>query len=234
MRSAGVALTLSVLLSGCGTGSSPVASGAAKDVRIRSENAGYAMAKAGRTSSAVDHARRVVGDTGTARIEALEAEGDGINGHVLLRISVSIEASGFASGSQATACFRYDFGDRDATQPHEVDCPNRPAMVLPEPTPEPTLPPDSQERLRRALAAADPESAARAAFSGTGVQVSTATKDGVVATAVRAGRGTCLFARRLTDRSVEVWVVPRVLAQPGELGCDVQFALTGAGKQSPH
>jgi hypothetical protein len=70
------------------------------------------MTRAGRASSAVDHARRVVGDTGSASIEVLEAEGTGIKGHVVLRIRSSTEASGFASASSSSACFRRRLGSR--------------------------------------------------------------------------------------------------------------------------
>lgn len=235
MRRAAIALTVGSLLAGCGAGSAPLASAAAQDVHTRSVNAGFAMTKAGRSSSAVDHARRVAGDTGTARIEALEAVGDGIKGHVLLRISSRFPAQGFSSASQATACFRYDMSDTSGgIKPHEVRCPDKPPLVLPEPSPDPTFPPDSEARLRRALASSDAERAVQVAFAGSGTLVRTTTMDGVVAAAVMAGRGECIFARRLPSRAIEVWVLPRVLAQPGELGCDVEFAVTGAGKQPPH
>jgi len=223
------------LLVGCGTGGSPLASTSEQDVRARSVTAGLAMSQAGRTSSAVEHARRVVGDVGVARIDLLEARGDGINGQVILRISASQPASGFSSGSTATACFRYQINDSSGgTEPHEVTCPHRDPITLPIPSPVPTLPADTEQRLRAALRSSHPEPAVRRAFGGTSVLVRTMTDGGVLGASVLAGRAECVFGRRLHDGQVQVWVVPSVLAQPGELGCDAHFAVTGDGMHPPH
>jgi hypothetical protein len=222
-----------LLLTGCGQPVAPFRSPAARDVARRAENAGYAMAKAGRTSSAVDHARRVVGDVGVASIELLEADGDGIQGHVVLRISATPETSGFEQASHDQACFRYDFGDRTGgTRPHRQRCPRGAALVIPAPEPVPTFPPDSEQRLTSALRAPDPQAAAARAFEG--LTVGSVTVDGSIGIAVSASGGACLFGRRLADGRVEVWPVPRVLAQPGELGCGAEFAARGEGTRPPH
>lgn len=226
---------VALALVSCGTGGSPLASEAAKDVRKRAETAGYAMAKAGRTSSAADHARRVVGVAGGDSIEVLEVQGDGIRGHVLLRLTSVVEPSGFQSGSRATACFRYDFSDSsNGISPHEVGCGDRQAIALPEPSPEPRLPSDALTLLRTALDSPDPAALMAASFAPSGVSVSTAEVDGALGAAVAAGSNGCLFGRRTAAGVVEVWVVPRVLAQPGELGCSAEWAARGAGKEPPH
>lgn len=38
----------------------------------------------------------------------------------------------------------------------------------------------------------------------------------------------------VTDQGVEVWRVPPVIAQPGELGCSAEAAAQGQGKEYPH
>ena len=45
--------------------------------------------------------------------------------------------------------------------------------------------------------------------------------------------GQCVMGRIINGRA-EVWAVPKVLAQPGELGCDAHAAARGDGKESPH
>jgi hypothetical protein len=193
------------------------------------------MAKAGRTWSAADHARRVVGTDGGVTIEVLEAVGDGMHGHVVLRITSVEEASGFQSGSRATACFRYVYSDTtDEITPHETSCGHRRAIALPEPSPLPTLPGQALDRLRRALQEPDPAAAVAAAFGGLGLGVSTTVVDGNLGVAVSARANGCVFGRRTRDGKVEVWVVPGVLAQPGELGCGAEFAARGEGTQPPH
>jgi hypothetical protein len=229
------ALAALLLAAGCGTGGTPASSQAAKDVHQRSVNAGIARAKAGRASSAADHARRVVGTAGSASIEVLEMTGTGIEGHVVLRIHSSYEASGFGSASSATACYRYDFADASGgTRPHEVDCGKRAALTLPAPAPVINLPDGTLERLTRALGSPAPASGVSAAFPEPGLVVQTLLLDGVLGAAVSAGKNGCVLGRRLADGQVEVWVVPRVLAQPGELGCSPETAARGQGKTPPH
>ena len=163
MRRIGLMLvSMILLLAACGTGASPLVSAAQKDVRARSESAGRVMSQALRPRPALEHAARVRGDIGVARIDIMEAEGDGLNGHVILRISAKVPGQGFASGSSATACYRYDMNDySDGSAPHQVTCPNNAPIVADPNYVAPALPKDAEQRLRTALAAKDPQVAAR-------------------------------------------------------------------------
>lgn len=238
MRRIGLMLvSMILLLAACGTGASPLASAAQKDVRARSESAGRVMSQVLRPRPALEHAARVRGDIGVARIDIMEAEGDGLNGHVILRISAKVPGQGFASGSSATACFRYDLNDNsDGSAPHEVTCPNNAPIVADPNYVAPALPKDAEQRLRTALAAKDPQVAARAAFAGTHGVLSTATVDGVLGVSVRLGDSTrveeCVFSR-LKNGRVEVWVANTDIAQPNEMNCGASFAAQGLGHVGP-
>ncbi len=232
MRPRVCAPLLVLILAGCGTGQLPLSSAAATDVHQRSVNAGVAMAKAGRVSSAFDHARRVVGDAGSTSIELLAQSGNGIKGSVLLRITSTVAATGFGSASKAQACFRYTFDDLSGgIDPNETRCPRTTPLALPSAASIPSLPPDAQQRIRVGLRAGDAEQALGQAF--TGLLVRTARVAGLLGVSVQAGTD-CDFGRRLADGSVEVWYVPKVLSQPGELGCTPEAAVAGLGKSSPH
>jgi hypothetical protein len=103
-------------------------------------------------------------------------------------------------------------------------------LALPSPASIPSPPPDAQQRIRVGLLASDAEQALGKAF--TGLLVRTTRVAGVLGVSVPAGRD-CDFGRRLADGSVEVWYVPKVLSQPGELGCTPEAAPAGLGKTSP-
>lgn len=232
-----VAAVAGVLLSGCGTGRTPWASSAESDVHQRSVNAGFAMAKAGRHDSAVEHARRVVGEIhGAVEIVLMEAEGTGVDGFVVLRISSVYDDDGpLDDDSSARACYRYDFSDSSGgTQPREVGCPDTAPLELPPPPFVPVLPQDVLDRLERVLGSPDAAARARGAFPERGVTVQVAQQDGALGIAVGAGPGDCVMGRRLARGQVEVWHVPRVVALPGEIGCDPAAAAAGLAKEPPH
>lgn len=195
------------------------------------------MSQALRPRPALEHAERVRGDIGVAQIEVMEAEGDGLNGHVLLRISAKVPGQGFTSGSTATACYRYDMNDNsDGTTPHEVTCPHN-APIVPDPNyVAPALPTDAEQRLRTALAAPDPQGAARQAFAGTPGVVSVATVDGALGVSVRLGDSTrveeCVFGQ-LKNGQIQVWVANTAIAQPNEMNCGATYAAQGLGRSRP-
>lgn len=113
-------------------------------------------------------------------------------------------------------------------------CPSPPSK------PEPTIPTGLGETLQGALEALDLErlseqavlDAARVAAQGAPV-VEVATVGEVIGVAIGNGQDQCISAS-VTDQSVEVWRVPPVIAQPGELGCSAEAAARGQGKQYPH
>lgn len=67
---------------------------------------------------------------------------------------------------------------------------------------------------------------------GPPVVVAVATVQGDVGVAVHVP-GQCLFGR-ISGGAATVWHVPRVLAQPGELGCGAGHAARGEGTRPPH
>lgn len=78
--------------------------------------------------------------------------------------------------------------------------------------------------------------ATRKAFAGTPGEASVGTApDGSVGVAVTTGpRLDCLAARIPPGGRPEVWVPPRVVVQPGELGCDAAAFARGLGTSAPH
>ncbi|HVM27938.1 MAG TPA: hypothetical protein VM433_09730 [Mycobacteriales bacterium] len=218
------------------TGLTPLSSTAAQDVRQRADSAAVVMGRSGGVDSAVEHARRVVGGTEERSIELMAAEGDGGRGHVVLRISSTfIDPSPLSNDSTATACYRYELDGRTGLRgPNEVRCPSTRPVELPPPPPEPEHPADADQRLATALSQPDPRRAVEAAFDLPLLTVETATVDGTVGSAVQASPGECLSGRRLPDGTVEVWWVPRIVAMPGELGCDAEAATDASSARSPH
>lgn len=231
-----LAISAVIVLSACGTAGGLGTSAASQDVRQRAENAGFAMAKTSRHASAIEHARRVVGGSpGDIEIALMQAEGTGVDGHVVLRISSVYDDDGpYDNDSSASGCFRYEFGDSSGgTHPQPVSCPRSAAMTLPPPPFEPVLPPDAAERLDRVLRNVPSPAEVRAAFPERGLKVAVAEAEDAVGVAVGATPGECVMGRRLPSGVVEVWHVPRVLAMPGELGCDAGAAAAGRGQNSP-
>jgi len=49
-----------------------------------------------------------------------------------------------------------------------------------------------------------------------------------------ADQGRCVAGRIIDQTTVETWTVPRVLAQPGEGGCDAAAAASGWSQHPPH
>jgi hypothetical protein len=218
------------------TGRTPLSSQAAKDVRLRAENAVIVMSR-GTSESPVEQARRVVGGTvEDAQIELMSAEGDTGRGEVVLRIRSTFGDDGpWGNSSTALACYRYELNSRSGIRgPDEVDCPEGSPMVLPPPPFDPELPSGAERLLAAALAEPDPQGAVRAAFELPGLAVDTTTVDGIVGAAVQASPGECVAGRRLADGTVEAWHVPRIVAMPGELGCDADAAVDAGSARSPH
>lgn len=135
----------------------------------------------------------------------------------------------------ASACYRYALDSRTGIRgPDEVDCPDGPPLTLPAPPPDPEHPSDAQDRLAAALAGTAPRDAVEAAFDQPGLTVQTTTVAGIAGAAVQASPGECIAGRRLPDGTVEVWWVPRVVAMPGELGCQAEAAVDARSARSPH
>jgi len=218
-------------------GGMPVSSQAAQDVRQRAENAVIVMSRGTSSESPVEQARRVVGGTAdSAQIELMSAEGGTGRGQVVLRIRSTFGDDGpWGNTSTALACYRYELNSRSGiVGPDEVDCPQGPPMVLPAPPVDPELPQGADTLLAAALAEPDPQGAVRAAFDLPGLAVDTTTVAGIVAAAVQASPGECVAGRRLADGTVQAWHVPRIVAMPGELGCDASTAVDAGSARSPH
>ncbi|CAI7979149.1 conserved hypothetical protein [Frankia sp. Hr75.2] len=187
-------------------------------------------------------------------IETLVAEGDRFeDGRVVLRISVTREGSGavFDDPSHAVRCYAYGFDPRvHRDPPDHIDCPDLPALVLPEPSPAPSLPLGTLEILARTLEEIPAQQrlddtavrlAVEKSFSDTDVRVEVARPEGSTPTsplgiALAAGKDDCVLGRVAVDQnaSVTVWYVPRVLAQPGELGRHAADGALEPGQRPPH
>ena len=209
----------------------------------RAHRAGTVMVRE-KDGTAVDMVRRVVGGdpaTDTA-IEALVADGDWYDGRIVLRITERADnPSQLDTDPPAVRCYEYLL-PTDAIDGRHIDCPNLPAMAIPEATPPPTIPDGIQDTLLAALqglaaTGADEEAVRRElAPLAAGVEVfevTTVADDGI---GVVFGNGDdeCVSGRITVDEIVEVWRVPAVIAQPGELGCSAASAASGFGKESPH
>lgn len=239
----GVGLAV-LLIAGCAVaGSSP----AKKDADSAAGRAGIVMVQVpGLTSGQL--ISRVVGSNNTRTIQALEADpSKDKDAKIVLRITSTIDQGGFNGTDTVTRCYRYNFnaGYLD-DQPHRVSCPDRP-VVAPSPIPvDPSLPDDVQARVDKALGTLSPaaqlqpaavRTALAKAFSGQAVRIDAVTAGSALGLSVGAGRYSCLFGRISGSAAAvthETWIVPRVVAQPGELGCGARFAAIGDGKHPPH
>lgn len=194
-----------------------------------------------RDGSAMDMVRRVVGDS-TATIEALVAEGDRFEGLIVLRITERIDGASITGGrAEVVRCYEYRLANNfELYEPEHISCPDLPALTIHDPPPSPALPGGAEDSLRDELGAlprgqrteAGVEQAARLAVGETPV-FEVATVDGVIGLAIGDGDDECVFAL-VTAQTVEVWRVPAVIAQPGELGCGAESAAIGAGREAPH
>lgn len=159
---------------------------------------------------------------------------------VEVRITREEEPAGWSSGSRATRCYRFEWARFEVTR-RRIDCDDRPALVLPELPPPPTLPGGIDEAVLAALSdlavrGLTDEAAVRDAVTplagGPPVAVDVATVGTDVGVSVHVP-GQCLFGR-ISGGAASVWRVPRVLAQPGELGCAAGHAAQGDGTRPPH
>jgi hypothetical protein len=234
------ALTATTLLAACTAVGSNAVSKSADD---RARRAGLVMIRV-RDGTAADMVRRVVGgdpSSGTA-IEVLVAEGDSFRGRIVLRITEKIDTGQFSPADGRTVrCYEYRL--RNSIEDHEpdhVDCPNTRVLELGPPTPPPTLPPDLESNLRSQLETLDrahlTEATIRAAVTpvaaGAAI-VEVSRVDATFGIAIGNGVDQCVAAS-IASNALEIWRVPRVLAQPGELGCSADVAARGAGKHPPH
>ncbi len=223
--------------------SNPADSAAVDAADDRAHRAGVVMS---REDDALDMVRRVVGgdpEQGTA-IEALVAEGDRFNGRIVLRITEHDADPDFGTDEVSTVrCYEYRLDNSiDDLEGDHIACPDLPAMTIPEAAPPPTVPEGIDDALLAALQ--------RLAASGADVAAVEADLAPLANGAARFevvevpgegigvvfgnGDGECVSGRITTEGTVEVWRVPRVVAQPGELGCDAGAAARGNGKESPH
>jgi hypothetical protein len=209
----------------------------------RAHRAGLVMERV-RDGTAVDMVRRVIGgdpSSGTA-IEVLVAEGDRFQGRIVLRITEKIDTGEFSAATGKTVrCYEYKLHNSiDDYDPHQIGCPDTAALAIAPPTTTSTLPSDLEGNLRRQLEMLDrahlTEAAIRAAVTevanGAAI-VDVSRVDDTFGIAVGNGIDECVAAS-ITADALEVWRLPRVLAQPGELGCSADLAARGAGKHSPH
>jgi hypothetical protein len=236
-----VAVLIAVgLVAGCSDVALQPADRAADD---RARRAGIVMGRV-RDGTAQDMVHLVVGgdpEDGTA-IEALVADGDPFRGRIVLRITEVIEPGDFSVAKRRTVrCYEYALDNSiDDHEPEHIDCPDVDGLQLGAPTTQPQLGQNVESNLRRELEALDRtglleqqvrEAARRAAGDATIVDVQQV--GGNFGVAIGNGIDQCVSAMLSVD-VLEIWRVPRVLAQPGELGCSASAAARGEGRQAPH
>lgn len=219
------------------------ASGVDRSADDRADRAGLVMTRL-RDGDAEDMALRVVGGdpaAGTA-IEALVAEGDRFDGRIVLRITERADNGDWSFEEEETVrCYEYRFENSiDDHRPRHVTCPDVDALELTPSPPPPSLPAGIDDALRAALEALGPdqrtESAVRdavRAIAGSMPVLEVTSQDSVIGVAIGNGIDECLSAK-LDGASIDIWRVPRVVAQPGELGCSATAAAQGLGTESPH
>lgn len=213
---------------------------ASRNADERADRAGLVMTRY-REGSSADMAWHVVGgDPGKGMgIEALVAEGDRFEGRIVLRITERLEQT--FDTQTVVRCYEYRLQDSiDDHRPDHIDCPDLPALSLSPPLPDPTLPAGIDEALLGALQGLDPAHVTEQAVlevarsvGGSAPVLEVATVDGVIGVAIGNGLDECLSAS-VDASGAEVWRVPRVVAQPGELGCSASAAARGLGTTSPH
>lgn len=231
---------MTLALAGCHVSLTP----AAREADQRARIAGLAMLRSNNDIPTRDAAWLVVGQVGNTTIDALRATGTTWSGEVVLRIRVERDPGQFSS-STAVRCYRYVLRHRVRDyEPQRLGrCPTGRPLVLQAPPPPPSLPPGALDLLTKTLASLDPTtrgsadgvaSAVRGAFAGSDGRVeTTVVPGGVIGVAVSAGRD-CLAARLVPGEPPDVWSLPRVVFQPGELGCSAQAFASGLGKTPPH
>ena len=193
----------------------------------------------------LNHALNVVDRAiglGTDSIVVLRADGTDADGVVEIKVHVHEFAVGFTEPAvDIDRCYRFTYKVTDQfPRPERLDiCP--PQQQLPPTTVPPKMPDGLLESLQATLDAlavagtSDPDSV-RAAVEpltvGSTATVAVAEEGGATGVAVGIP-GQCVMGR-IIQGTAEAWVVPRVLAQPGETGCDAHAAARGEAKNAPH
>jgi len=195
--------------------------------------------------TAVDMVRRVVGGDPTTEtaIEALVADGDWYEGRIVLRITERDDDTSQlgVDAKPEVRCYEYIL-PTSAVDGRHIECPELPAMTIPDAPPAPTVPAGIQDDLLIALerlADADADEATvrqDLAPMAAGVEVFDVASVPGEGIGVVLGNGDdeCVSGRITVGGTVEVWFVPPVIAQPGELGCSATSAASGLGKDPPH
>jgi hypothetical protein len=226
---AAVLVALVALVAGCGSPADGYVEDAAESVRWR------LTGLRGDDALALAHAAESRG----AEVLAYGTTG-GEGATVEVRITRTEEPAGLNSGSTATRCYRFTHDGWQVDQ-DRIDCDGRPALLLPDMPLPPSLPAGLDDSVRAALTdlaarGVTDEATVRDAVvplaGGPPVVVAVATVGGDVGVAVHVP-GQCLFGR-ISGGAATVWRVPRVLAQPGELGCGADHAARGEGTRPPH
>jgi hypothetical protein len=155
---------------------------------------------------------------------------------------------GWFSGTtvEIDRCWRYTLRNSiDDSVPRRTACPDHAEALSPPPAPPaPRLPDGLHDQLGLTLtglvdAGTVDVAAVRAAVEplagGPPAFVDAAVVDGNVGVVVGLADPADCVAGRIVDRAtVEVWTVPRVLAQPGEGGCGAAAAASGLSRRPPH
>lgn len=174
---------------------------------------------------------------------------------LVIRIHHEAHDGGWTRTEAVTACYRMDFDDHGIVgAPEEITCPEGATPTTPPPVPRWEIPDGAQDALRSVLAGLPRqprEGRVRAALerelpappvdpqtglAGRPPRLDAVVRGGEVGVAVAAGQGEgadCLLGAR-TGGTVLVWWPPRVVVQPGELGCHAATALTEQSRHSPH
>jgi hypothetical protein len=233
-RLAIVGMAGALLVMGCSTE-------AERGADARAERAGIVMARE-RNGTAADMARRVEGTSSSSgtRIDVLVAEGDRVEGRIVLRITEVVELGPAPREDEGTVrCYEYEL-DRSIKEPSAIPCPDGDPIELPPPTTIPRLPDGLEEALRTALVGLGPERTTESAvlevatrIAGSATVIEVAREGDVIGVVVGNGDDECVSALIDAD-GVQVWWVPPVMAAPGELGCSAQSAARGEGQSPPH
>ncbi|MEY2423736.1 MAG: hypothetical protein QOI95_3803 [Acidimicrobiaceae bacterium] len=192
-----------------------------------------------------NHARNLVdraAGLGSTNLVVLRADGNDAQGEIDIRVHVHRDGVGFTEPPvDIDRCYRFTYANANLfPTPKRLDpCPAQ--QSLPPTTVPPKMPDgilDSLQATLTQLAASgtsDPDSV-RAAVEpltvGSTATVGVAVVNGVTGVGVGIP-GECVMGR-IIDGVAEAWFVPRVLAQPGETGCNPEAAARGEAKTAPH
>ncbi len=229
------AVLAAVVLTSCSTVTRATDGGASEQAQVRAESALRAAELTRSWATPEERAARM-----DAESDVLAFDGDAEHSTYMIR-TTGEGRDGFGSVHLVTACLHVEFDAWSGTLSGAGSCPADAEPLHPVAPTVVTLPPSTVEGLTSALdevvaaTSADSDSAAieqavRASTAGADVAVAV---DGSVGVAYSAGRD-CVLGRITHDRVVEVWVPPRVVVAPGELGCTGATAANGLATHSPH